>query len=250
MRDDSGGTTDEAGEFPRTAIHSAARTTVYLVGPPSRSVTIRVLVVGATGLVGREVVRRLTTRQAVREVVALVRRAPSARESVKVSYRVVDFDHLDALDDAFRVDAAISAIGTTARATPDPLAYRRVEVEIPLDVARRARAAGATRFGLVSSVGADPTSRATYLRQKGELEVAVSALGWDRLVIARPSTLRGDRREFRLAEKLGTWFGGLMPERYKPVDARRVAAEVVAAVLRGGPAVEVLDNPTLRRGIQ
>lgn len=210
---------------------------------------MRVLVIGATGLVGREVVRHLTDRTAVDEVVALVRRALPARESVKVSYRVVDFAQLDDLDDAFAVEAVVCALGTTARATPDPAAYRRIEVEIPLEVARRARAAGASRFGLVSSVGADPGSRATYLRQKGELEASLQAMGWPRLVIARPSTLRGDRREFRLAEKLGIWLGALLPARYKPVAAERVAAELVAAVLRGGPAVELLDNATLRRGI-
>lgn len=210
---------------------------------------MRVLVVGATGLVGREVVRHLADRSAVTEVVALVRRAPPARESVKVSYRVVDFERLDHLDDAFAVDAVVCAIGTTARATPDPVRYRQVEVSIPLDVARRAREAGATRFGLVSSVGADPRSRATYLRQKGELEAALRAMDWPRLVIARPSTLKGDRREFRLAERLGIWLGALMPARYKPVAAERVAAELVAAVLRGGPTVELLDNVTLRRGI-
>lgn len=210
---------------------------------------MRILVVGATGLVGRHVVRLLGDRDGVSEVVALVRRAPPARESVKLSYRVVDFDRLENLDDAFAVDAVICALGTTARATPDPAEYRRIEVEIPLDVARRARAAGATRFGLVSSVGANPRSRSTYLRQKGELEQALEAMGWTRLIIARPSTLQGDRREFRFAEKLGIWFGALLPARYKPVRADRVAAELVAAVLRGGRAVEILDNVTLRRGI-
>lgn len=210
---------------------------------------MRILVVGATGLVGRHVVRLLGDRDGVSEVVALVRRAPPARESVKLSYRVVDFDRLEHLDDAFAVKAVICALGTTARATPDPAEYRRIEVEIPLDVARRARAAGATRFGLVSSVGANPRSRTTYLRQKGELEQALEAMGWTRLIIARPSTLQGHRREFRFAEQLGIWFGALLPARYKPVRADRVAAELVAAVLRGGRAVEVLDNVTLRRGI-
>ncbi len=210
---------------------------------------MRVLVIGATGLVGREVLRELAERQGVTEVVALVRRAPAARESVKVSYRVVDFHQLDNLDDAFAVDAVICAMGTTARATPDPDRYRQIEVEIPLAVARRAHAAGATRLGLVSSVGADAGSRTTYLRQKGELERQLESMGWKRLVIARPSVLKGDRREFRFAEKLGIWLGALLPARYRPVHAKRVAAELVAAVLRGGPAVEVLDNVTLREGI-
>lgn len=208
----------------------------------------RVLVIGATGLVGAEVVRRLAAHDGVQEVVALVRRAPPARPSAKVSYRVVDFDHLDSHTDAFAVDAVVSALGTTARATPDPVAYRRVELEIPLDVVTRAHRQGARRAALVSTIGANARSRASYLRQKGELEDAVRALGWERLVIARPSTLIGARPEFRLGERLGVWAGPLLPARYKPVRGDLVAAAVVEALLRDGPAEQVLDNVTLRGG--
>jgi uncharacterized protein YbjT (DUF2867 family) len=208
-----------------------------------------VLVIGATGLVGREIVQQAAERRDVSRVVALVRRDPGARPSPKVLYRVVDFDHLgDGLDDAFAVDTVLCAMGTTARVTPDPVRYRQIEVEIPLAVARRAQAAGATRFGLVSSVGASPTARTTYLRQKGELEQALQQMGWERLVIARPSFLAGKRDEFRLGERLGLLAGRLFPVAYRPVHASQVAAGVLAAVRRDGPAVEVLDNVTLRMG--
>ena len=210
---------------------------------------LHLLVIGATGLVGRAIVRRAAERGAVDEVVAMVRRDPGARPSTRVSYRVVDFDRLDGLDDAFAVDAVLCALGTTARQTPDPADYRRIEVEIPLEVARRAQAAGATRFGLVSSVGADPTSRATYLRQKGELEQALEAMGWERLVIARPSVIAGRRSEFRRSERIGLLVGQVAPLRYRPIAAERIATELVSAVIQAGPAVEVLDNITLHRGI-
>lgn len=209
----------------------------------------RVLVIGATGLVGRAVVLDAADRGAVTEVVALVRRDPGARPSPKVSYRVVDFDRLEGLDDAFAVDAVICALGTTARRTPDPAAYRRVEVELPLEVARLARAGGATRFGLVSSVGADPGARTTYLRQKGELEQALRGMGWTRLVIARPSFLAGAREEFRPGELIGRVLASVAPLAYRPIAAERVAAALVAAVIQEGPAVEVLDNTLLHRGI-
>jgi uncharacterized protein YbjT (DUF2867 family) len=167
-----------------------------------------------------------------------------------VLYRVVDFEALgEGLDDAFAVDTVLCAMGTTARATPDPVRYREIEVEIPLAVARRARAAGATRFGLVSSVGASPTARSTYLRQKGELEEALQQMGWERLVVARPSVLRGARDEFRLGERIGLLLGGLLPGAYKPVDAEQVAAELLRVVMLSGPKVEVLDNVTLRTGL-
>lgn len=209
-----------------------------------------ILIIGATGLVGREIVRQAAERSDVSCIVALVRRDPGARPSPKVLYRVVDFEHLgDGLDDAFAVDTVLCAMGTTARVTPDPVHYRQIEVEIPLAVARRAQAAGASRFGLVSSVGASPTARTTYLRQKGELEQALQQMGWERLVIARPSVLAGARDEFRLGERLGLLVGRLFPAAYRPVYASQVAAGLLAAVRRGGPAVEVLDNVTLRTGL-
>ncbi len=205
------------------------------------------LILGATGLVGREIVRQAAECSDVSRIVALVRRDPGAPPSPKVSYRVVDFDHLgDALEDAFAVETVLSAMGTTARATPDPARYRQVEVEIPLAVARRAQRAGASRFGLVSSVGASPTARTTYLRQKAELERALEGMGWQRLVIARPSFLAGQRDEFRLGERLGLLAGRFFPAAYRPVHARQVAAGLLAAVRRDGPPVEVLDNVSLR----
>ena len=208
---------------------------------------MKILIIGATGLVGRELVTLSAERSGVSQITALVRRDPGARPSPKVLYRVVDFDHLgEGLEDAFAVDTVLCAMGTTARATPDPVRYRQIEVEIPLAVARRARASGATRFGLVSSVGASSSARSTYLRQKGELEEALQQMGWERLVIARPSLLAGPREEFRLGERLGLLVGRLFPAAYRPVHARHVAAGLLAAVRRGGPAVEVLDNVALR----
>ena len=206
----------------------------------------RVLVIGATGLVGRDLVRRLAARTDVSEVVALVRRDPGARPSVKVSYRVVDFDQLDNLDDAFAVDAVFTALGTTLAKTRDTSEYRKIEVTIPLSVIQRAHAAGATRCGVVSSVGASATARAIYLRQKGELDDAITALGWQRLVIAKPSTLRGPRKELRIAERLGVWVSPLVPRRYRAVDATKVAEVLVTEVLRSGSAVEIIQNEAIR----
>lgn len=210
----------------------------------------RLLVIGGTGLVGRAVLHHAASRHAVQEIVALVRRDPGPRHSAKISYRVTDFDQLDTVADAFEVDAVISSLGTTARQTPDPVAYRRVEVEIPLEVATRAHAAGATRHALVSSVGAALNARSIYLRQKAELEAAVEALGWERAIVARPSVLLGPREARRPLEGVGAILGRFAPRRYRSIDADTVAAAVVAAVLRGGPAVELLDNVTLHEGIR
>lgn len=210
----------------------------------------RVLVIGGTGLIGRAVLEEAAARHAVAEIVALVRRDPGARQSTKVSYRVVDFDQLDTVADAFSVDAVISAMGTTARQTPDPDAYRRVEVEVPLEVARRAREAGARRHALVSSIGAAPDARSVYLRQKAELEDAIEDLDWERHIVARPSFLLGDRGRTRPLEWAGATLGRLAPLKYRSISSAAVARALVSAVLRGGPSTELLDNTILHEGIQ
>jgi uncharacterized protein YbjT (DUF2867 family) len=201
------------------------------VGAADLSGQRRALVIGATGLVGRQIVRQLAARADIAEVVALVRRDPGPRPSIKVAYRVVDFDRLDQVAEVFAVDEVYSALGTTRRRTPDPAAYRHIEVEIPQAVLSRARAAGACVGGLVSSVGANPAARNAYLRQKGELEVAVTALDFPTLRIVRPSFLLGARDEFRFGERIGgalaRLVAPLLPEAYRPIAASEVARQVI-----------------------
>lgn len=217
---------------------------------------LRVLVVGASGLVGRECVDRLRAAPRVAETIALLRRPPSAAmHAASVRTVQVDFEALldpatpidtDA-DVAFAVDAAICALGTTIRRAGSQAAFRRVDFDYALAVARRVRAAGATSFGVVSAVGADPQARVFYNRVKGELEVALGALGFASLTIARPSLLTGARTEWRWGERLALPFAGLAPARYKPVSARAVATALVDAVLAATPGIRVLDNVCLRQ---
>jgi uncharacterized protein YbjT (DUF2867 family) len=185
------------------------------------------LVAGATGLVGREIVRLLS--QAGTEVRALLRSDYPVGENV-----------------AFHVDAAFCALGTTIRKAGSQEAFRRVDYDHPLAVARAARAGGASHFLLVSALGASARSRVFYNRVKGELEDALRGLGYPSLTIARPSILLGERAERRPGEELAKKIGWLAPSRWRPVHATQVAGALVDAARRAKPGIEILENPVLR----
>jgi uncharacterized protein YbjT (DUF2867 family) len=128
-------------------------------------------------------------------------------------------------------DQTICALGTTIKKAGSRDAFRRVDFEYPLTIARAALGGGCRHFLLVSAMGADPHSRVFYNRVKGQLEAAILGLGFDRVSIFRPSLLLGDRREFRPGEAagqvLGRWLRFAIPRRYRPIHARTVAAAMV-----------------------
>lgn len=205
------------------------------------------LVAGATGLVGRECLRHLAKETDVKEVRALVRKPlPTDIRALGVRECRVDFDHLDEHTEWFQVDWVFCALGTTIRQAGSRQAFRRVDFDYALGVAKAARMAGAQHFLLVSAVGADARSRIFYNLVKGELEEAVRQLGYPSLTIARPSLLLGDRSPPRFGEEFAKRLSWLFPPRWKPVQAGQVASALVRAAQADIPGVRILDNAALR----
>ncbi len=144
------------------------------------------------------------------------------------------------------IDQVFCALGTTMRQAGSAEAFRRVDFEYPVALARAALACGVRHFLLVTAVGAAPNSRFFYNRVKGEVEAAITALGFRSVTIARPSLLLGPRREPRLGEQLGKVLGLLSPPRWRPVQAAQVARALVEAAKRDLPGVRILENRDLR----
>jgi uncharacterized protein YbjT (DUF2867 family) len=206
----------------------------------------RVLLAGATGLVGGECLAQLRGDARVAQVVSLQRRAGAASDDARVRIVETDFGELDRLPaEVFAAGAALCALGTTIRIAGSQPAFRRVDHDYVLAFARRARAAGVARFGLVSAIGADPDSRVFYNRVKGDTEADVAALGFDTCVFVRPSLLLGEREEFRLGERLAMPFGRWLPKAWRAVPAARVAQRLIAATLEGASGVHVIENAEL-----
>jgi uncharacterized protein YbjT (DUF2867 family) len=193
-----------------------------------------VTIAGATGLVGREVLAGLLADPTVAMVHALGRRPP-AIEHPKLRAHRVDFAALPELPPA---DEVYLALGTTQKVAGSQAAFRAVDYDANLAVAKAARDAGAKRAGLVSAMGADANSRIFYSRVKGELENALAAMPFEGLVIARPSMLVGNRttlgqptrRGEEWASALGKALGFVIPANYRPVEAAAVARALLSAV--------------------
>lgn len=159
-------------------------------------------VAGSTGLVGRSVVELLLAEPRAELVHALVRR-PHWPPQPRLSELVLDFDQLQAGLRSYAASEVYCCLGTTMAKAGTREAFRRVDQDYPLALARAAREAGARSFLLVSALGANATSSVFYNRVKGELEAALVDVGFPTLHIARPSLLLGERSESRFGERLG-----------------------------------------------
>ena len=191
----------------------------------------RLLLVGATGLVGTRVMQECVGRADMR-LIALTRREAPMPKGARMEMLVADPAEWEQSIAAVAPDAVICALGTTWRkAGGDEAAFRAVDEDLVLRVAKAAKAAGVNNFVLVSSVGADMASRTLYLRLKSEVETALRKLRFHRLDILRPGLLRGPRSgDRRPAERLAIILSPLLNlvlhgerRRLRAIDAGVVA---------------------------
>ncbi len=208
-----------------------------LAGPEGTAV-----VLGATGLVGRAVLDQLAQAHHVGRVVAIARR-PLAHPSPKVEVRVLDFERLHAQPDLLAGRWLFCCLGTTRRKAGSLAAQRHVDLELPLSAARLGLEAGMRHLLLVSSALAHARSPSAYLRLKGELEAAVSALPLERVSLFRPSVLLGEREESRPGEAAAAWLLSRLAalpwlSRYRPIPAEQLARRMVQVSAQPGPARE------------
>jgi uncharacterized protein YbjT (DUF2867 family) len=204
------------------------------------------LLLGATGLVGSELLALLLREARISTVTALLRRPVHLSDDRKLRTRVVDFEALERDADSFRADLIFCALGTTIRKAGTRERFRRVDQDYPLAAAQLGRKHGANQFLLVSALGADPGSRVFYNRVKGETEDAIRAVGIPSVTIARPSLLSGPRKEFRLGERLGHLVGLLAPPSLRPIHARDVAAALTLASRDSRSGCHILVSRDMR----
>ncbi len=208
----------------------------------------KLLVAGGTGLVGGALLELALADPRVTQVVAPSRQVLAPHPKL-VNPVLQDFQTMDAQADWWRVDAVACALGTTLRQAGSRSAFRRVDLEYPAQIARIAHRNGASTFVLTSASGASARSPFFYSRTKSELEAALGKIGYTSLTFVRPGLLTGNRAQRRRGEHLaGQVLGALaplLPQRYRPVPARAVARELLAAALSARPGIHIVESESI-----
>lgn len=187
------------------------------------------LIIGATGLIGKELAKILWEAPEYERVIVLVRRSMGLQNK-KLIETIIEFDQLENFHCEHTVDHVFCCIGTTIKKAKTQEAFRKVDYEYPMALGRWAKQNGITQYMLVSSVGADANSKILYSRTKGQVEEGLKNLQLNGLHIFRPSLLLGQRDEKRIGESIATSISTKFPflysgpfKQYSPIQGKTVA---------------------------
>jgi uncharacterized protein YbjT (DUF2867 family) len=191
------------------------------------------LLFGASGLVGNHLLNQLISNNNYSKIKLFVRSSIDISDP-KIEIIQTDFNNLENHKEDIKGDDCFFCIGTTKKNSPDKNEYKRVELEVPKQIAQIAKSNSVNSFVFISSGYADPKSSGDYLRFKGEVEEELKRLNFSKLGIMRPSFLLGDRKEKRIGEKIGIFvFKLLSPlflgplKKMKPIHSATVAKAMI-----------------------
>ncbi len=191
------------------------------------------LLFGSSGLIGEHLLNQLINNDNYSEIKLFVRFIPEI-SNPKIKIIKTDFNNLENNKDDIKGDDCFFCIGTTKKNSPDKNEYRRVELDVPKQIAQIAKSNLVNSFIFVSSGYADPNSSGDYLKFKGLVEEELIRLNFSNLGIMRPSFLIGDRKEKRVGEKIGIiLFKLLSPlfmgplKKMKPIHSAIVAKVMI-----------------------
>ena len=214
------------------------------------------LVFGSTGLVGGHLLDQLIKNENYNKIKLFVR-SEIIINDLKVEIVKTDFNNMEKHKEEMTGDHCYFCIGTTKQNSPDKDEYRRVELDLPKQIAQITKSNSVNSFVFVSSGYADPNSSGDYLKFKGLVEEELKRLSFNKLGIMRPSFLIGDRKEKRLGEKLGIFvFKLLSPlflgplKKMKPIHSKKVAkamikisnGDFIQQIFESNEIVEISNN--------
>jgi uncharacterized protein YbjT (DUF2867 family) len=189
----------------------------------------KAIIAGASGLIGSKLLDILLKQPGYTEVLILVRKEVPIQHK-KLTQQVINFDRLEDYADLVKGHAVFCCLGSTQKKTPDLKHYYKIDHDYPLQLAQLAVKNGVEHYHLVSALGANSTASNFYLKTKGKTEDDIAQVGLKCLHIYRPAFLTGDRKEYRMAERILTplmaifnplLIGGL--KKYRSIPAQTVA---------------------------
>jgi uncharacterized protein YbjT (DUF2867 family) len=209
---------------------------------------MKAIVIGATGLIGSELVKQLLENEEFKTVVTLGRNKLE-KEHPKLEQLIVNPGDKKAFAEYIRGDVLFCALGTTIKKAGSQEKFRLVDYTFVVNSAEVASQNGVKQFCVISSLGSNPASSNFYLRTKGEMEETIKKLNFESIHIIRPSLLLGERVENRPGEKIGGFFSRIFSfafigrlKRYKPVEASEVANTMIKVTLTKPNGVNIVES--------
>lgn len=171
---------------------------------------MKVIIAGATGVVGKQILYECLSQQPIEQIKTLVRAPIPLLSDKKLEQIVVNWESPETWPELGSIDCAFCALGTTMKNAKTKEAFQKVDFDYAMTFAEKSKQAGAKTFVLVSAIGANSKSSIFYSRVKGQLEEALVALNFEYLLIAQPSLLIAPRKEKRIGEQLAQLFAPLI----------------------------------------
>ena len=199
------------------------------------------LVAGATGAVGREIVRGLCENENYDKIIVWARRELKFSHE-KLETQIINFSDVKNMPPR-EIDEIFCALGTTMKQAGSRGQFYKVDVSYPENIAKWGIESGARRFALMSAYGADERSIFFYLRAKGKAEKKIAALKYESVQIARLPAIKSEREQVRIGELFTIWLFGLLPKfiltNYRPMSAKDIASAVIAAAQTEAKGVQI-----------
>lgn len=210
----------------------------------------KALVVGATGLVGNQLLDLLLADKNYEEVKVLVRK-PLGRKNPRLVEIIYDFDK--PTKEVVTADDIFCCLGTTMKKAGSKEAFFTVDYEYPMQIARLSLKNGAKQFLIVTAMGADPESTFFYNRVKGEVEEDLRSLGFETVHFLRPSLLLGNRKDKRLGETIGEavmrFFDPVLIgplKKYRSIESSKVAKAMLVLAQKAEKGIFVHESTELQ----
>jgi nucleoside-diphosphate-sugar epimerase len=209
------------------------------------------IIFGSTGLIGSQLLNILLQDNEY-STVRVVVRSPISLTHKKLEVIVNELTNISSLKEKISGDRCFFCIGTTKSQTPNKNEYRRIEYDIPVQIASIAKKNNVNCFLYISSLGSNPNTNNTYLKNKGEVEEKLKGLNFKQLTIVKPSILLGKRSKFRLGEFLSQRIFVLLSflfvgplKKVKPINSKQVA-KAIAFIAKNGNSKIIYESDALQ----